>query len=92
MAGSNHPAGTGRRCGWQRCHRPFIPARRNQIYCSADCRAAWQGWARMRGIVLVQPLIDGDTGRLERLRDELLEEVNAAREVAEKGSDDVDDG
>ncbi len=46
----------------------------------------------MRGIVLVQPLIDGDTGRLERLRDELLEEVNAAREVAEKGSDDVDDG
>ncbi len=47
----------------------------------------------MRGIALVQPLVDGDTGRLERLRLDLLMEIRAAREAeAKRGSDDVDDG
>jgi len=72
---------SGRRCAWHRCHGRFLPERRNQIYCRPACRAAWQAWARMRGMALVQPLVDGDADRLEGLREDLVTEVEEARQA-----------
>ena len=95
MQDSGHERQARRRCGWHRCCREFLPGRRNQIYCGGGCRTAWQAWARMRGIALVQPLMDGDAHRLESLREDLLGEVESDRNaaMARKGeeSEDADD-
>lgn len=69
-------------CQWHLCAKgeagkpaTFTPARRNQHFCSAQCRVERAAWRQRRGSILVDPLIEGDWTKLRELRDEIIKET-----------------
>lgn len=69
-------------CLWHKCEKgsggsraTFTASRRDQDFCSSSCRLARANWRRIRGSILVDPLIAGDTETLESIRAELIKET-----------------
>lgn len=70
-------------CKWHHCHqapgdkrRSFIPNRKDQEFCSAECRRARATWRQTRGSTLVDLVIEGRWKELRDIRKELIKETS----------------
>lgn len=71
-----------RDCKWHKCTKGpggararFRPRRRDQEFCSSECRNARAAWRQARGSVIVDLLLDANWTELEYQRALLLRET-----------------